>query len=205
MIRLLSIAVIAILINILIFTLIENLVGSKRVRLTDAESLEIANFIRMTEESREVRSRRDAAAPEKPAQEMQKDLDQLASASASGRSGMMAFDVPQFDVDVGAATGDIRIAREINPLVRVPPDYPQRALAKKVEGWVLLRFTVTETGNVEDPEVLRAEPAGLFDRAAMRAVMRWKYQPQLRDGKPTRVMTLNRIVFKIDRSAEAQG
>lgn len=53
--------------------------------------------------------------------------------------------------------------------------------------------------------MLRAEPAGLFDRAAMRAVLRWKYQPQIRDGKPARVITLNRIVFKIDRSLEAQS
>lgn len=38
MIRLVTIAVIAIAINILIFTLIENLVGSERVRLTDVRT-----------------------------------------------------------------------------------------------------------------------------------------------------------------------
>ncbi len=205
MVRLMSIAIIAILINVLIFTLIEGLVGGKRVRLSDAESVDIANFIRVTEQSREVRSRRDPSAPEKPAQDVQQELSRLADASNSG-SGMMALDVPEFDVDLGpAVAGDIRIAREINPLVRVPPDYPQRALSQKIEGWVLLRFTVSETGTVEDPEVLRAEPAGLFERAAKRAVLRWKYQPQIRDGKPARVITLNRIVFRIDRSEGAQG
>ena len=118
MLRLIAIAMIAIVINALIFTLIERLVGSERVRLTDAENVQVANFIRMTEESREIRSRRDAKAPEKPAENLAEDLSQLANASTASGSGMMAFDVPQFDVDPGPAdAGDVRIAREINPLV----------------------------------------------------------------------------------------
>ena len=62
---------------------------------------------------------------------------------------------------------------------------------------MILRFTVTETGSVADPEVLRANPPGFFELAAKRAVMRWKYQPQIRNGKPTRVLTLTRITFQL--------
>ena len=63
-------------------------------------------------------------------------------------------------------------------------------------GAYLLR-AVTETGAVEDPEVLRSEPPGVFDRSASRAVLRWKYQPQMRDGKPTAVISYARLKFEL--------
>ncbi len=185
----------ALLINVVLFTAIEFMVGSKRVRLTPAEDIDIANFIRMHEESREVRSRRDPNAPQKPQNEVQRDLERLSAASTGG-IGDMQFDVPDFDVEVGLDLGSgIALARELTPLVRVPPDYPMKALMDEVEGYVLLRFIVTETGSVEDPEVLRAEPPNIFDRAARRAVMRWKFQPQIRNGQPTRVYAISKVTF----------
>ncbi len=189
------ILVAAIVVNVLIFTAIEFMVGIKRVRLTPTENMEIANFIRMQEQSREVRSRRDPNAPQKPQSEVQKDLQRLSQAGSSGM-GDLAFDVPDFEVDVGLELGgNIAIARELTPLVRVPPEYPMRALSDGIEGFVMLRFIVTETGSVEDPEVLRAEPPGVFDRAARRSVMRWKFQPQIRDGKPSRVYAISTVRF----------
>ncbi len=189
------ILVVAVVANILIFTAIEFMVGSKRVRLTPTENIDIANFIRMEEQSREVRSRRDPSAPQKPQSEVQKDLQRLSQAG-SGGMGDMAFDVPDFDVDVGLELGgNIAIARELTPLVRVPPEYPMRALSDGIEGFVMLRFIVTETGSVEDPEVLRSEPPGVFDRAARRSVMRWKFQPQIREGKPSRVYAISTVRF----------
>ncbi len=200
--RLLSIAIVAVLINILIFSAIEFMVGSKRVRLTRSADVEIANFVRLEEDSAEVRSRRDSTAPQKPQQDLDKEVRQLARASSSSGGSGLVVEAPELDIDVGPAfAGDIRIARELTPLVRIQPDYPRQALVKKIEGFVLLRFVVTETGAVEDPEVLRADPPGLFDIAAKRAVLRWKYQPQFREGKPMRVVTMNRIVFMLESSA----
>ena len=186
----------AIVVNILMFTAIEMMVGMKRVRLTDANNIDISNFIRMAEQSRDVRSRRDPKAPEKPPQEMQKDLRRLNAANTSGLNGM-SIDVPDIDFDIGIGS-DIAIARELTPLVRVPPEYPISALARGTEGYVILRFTVTESGSVEDPEVLRAEPPRVFNRAALRAVLRFKYQPQFVDGKPVRVKTYTRLTFVME-------
>ncbi len=186
----------ALVINVLLFTAIEFMVGSKRVRLTPTEDFNIANFIRMEQESRAVRSRRDPSAPQKPQAEVQKDLQRLSSANSG--VGDLAFDVPEFDIDVGLDLGGgIAIARELTPLVRVPPVYPPRALQNEIEGYVTMRFIVTETGSVEDPEVIRSEPPGVFDRAATRAVLRWKFQPHIRDGKPVRVYAINTIQFEV--------
>lgn len=195
--RIPTVLLIAFLINAFIFGVIQYMVGNPRIRLTDAQEFDIANFIRMQEQSREVRSRRDPKAPEKPQQEQQQQLRQLAQASG-GNISDLAVDIPDLEIDIGLDIGgDIQIARELIPLVRIPPEFPQRAAARGVEGYVILRFTVTETGSVADPEVLRANPPGFFELAAKRAVMRWKYQPQIRNGKPTRVLTLTRITFQL--------
>ncbi len=194
----------AFIINAIIFGMIQYMVGNPRIRLTEAESFDIANFIRMQEQSREVRSRRDPKAPEKPQQEQQQQLQQLAQTSG-GNISDLAVDIPDLEIDLGLDVGgDIQIARELIPLVRIPPEFPQRAAARGIEGYVILRFTVTETGSVADPEVLRADPPGFFELAAKRAVLRWKYQPQIRDGKPTRVITLTRITFQLAENQQQE-
>ena len=192
----------ALAINVLMFTAIELMIGMGRIRLTNASDIDIANFIRVADESREVHSRRDAKAPEKPRQEMQQEIQRLAQA-AKGSAGTMSFSVsmPDVDIDLG---GGIQIARELTPLVRIPADYPITALMKGIEGFVELRFTVTETGSVANPEVLRADPPGVFERAAIRAVLKWKYQPQMVNGKPTAVVTYTRLRFVIEEAGQQQ-
>lgn len=190
----------ALLINLLMFTAIEMMIGMGRIRLTDVNDIDIANFIRVADESREVHSRRDPKAPEKPQQEMEQEIQRLAAAT-SGSAGTMAFSVSMPDVSIDLS-GGIQIARELTPLVRIPADYPIPALMKSIEGFVELRFTVTETGSVADPEVLRADPPGVFEKAAIRAVLKWKYQPQLVDGKPTAVKTYTRLKFVIEQAQQ---
>jgi outer membrane biosynthesis protein TonB len=40
-------------------------------------------------------------------------------------------------------------------------------------------------------------PAGVFDQAAMTALSQWRYQPVLRDGKPTPQRARIRIRFAL--------
>ncbi|MEO0996705.1 MAG: energy transducer TonB, partial [Pseudomonadota bacterium] len=115
-----------------------------------------------------------------------------------GGIGGLSVAMPDIDIEVDTG-GAIQIARELTPLVRVPAVYPHSALMKGTEGYVTLRFTVTETGSVADPEVIAAEPAGVFERAAIRAVLRWKYQPQLANGTPISVVSRARIRFEMEQ------
>lgn len=73
--------------------------------------------------------------------------------------------------------------REPLPLVRVEPEYPPQARQRKLEGWVQVRFTISTSGSVEDAVVVKSSHA-LFERSALQAVSKWKYQPQLVAGKP---------------------
>lgn len=186
----------ALVINAAMFTAIRYMVINRQIRLADTSQFDLANFIRMQEQSRDVRSRRDPKAPEKPKAEQQRDLAKLAQASSMSGLGGLAVDLPSIDIEIDVG-GGIALARELTPLVRFPPEYPMAAASNRIEGYVLLRFTVTETGSVADPEVLRSEPPNVFDRAAIRSVLRWKYQPQLANGEPISVLSYTRIIFQL--------
>lgn len=186
----------ALIVNAAMFTAIEYMVGNRRIRLTETTDFDISNFIRVAEQSQEVRSRRDATAPQKPVSEMQQSIQQLSRSAPTGAIANVNVELPDIDVSVEVG-GSIAVARELTPLVRVPPNYPMSAVQKKIEGYVLVRFTVTETGSVEDPEILRSEPPVVFDRAAKRAILRWKYQPQIVNGEPTAVVSYARIKFEL--------
>ncbi|MEL7028187.1 MAG: TonB family protein [Pseudomonadota bacterium] len=71
------------------------------------------------------------------------------------------------------------------PLVRIPPQYPSKALARGIEGVVIVEFDIAADGSVMNAVVIDAEPAGYFERAALNAVAQWKYRPQTRDGRPS--------------------
>jgi protein TonB len=200
--RISTIVLAAILVNAVMFGVIQYLVVNRQMRLSDTTDFDIANFIRMQEQQRDVRSRRDPKAPEKPKSDTQQDLSKLLDASKSGGVGGLAVNLPNVDIDIDVG-GSIQIARELTPLVRIPPDYPERALMKCTEGYVMLRFTVTETGSVADPVIVSSDPPGLFDRSAIRSVLRWKFQPQLADGKPMSVITYTRINFKMLQGQDA--
>lgn len=85
------------------------------------------------------------------------------------------------------------------PLIRTAANYPQRALARGIEGFVELSFTVNELGNVEDPVVTYAEPQGVFDRAALQSIERWKYSPAVKDEVAIPTYDVRqRIVFQMN-------
>lgn len=84
-------------------------------------------------------------------------------------------------------------------LVRnVSPRYPATAMRSNQEGWVELSFTVRPDGSVDDVKVVDAEPRHVFDRAAVEAVSRWKYEPATQNGAPIASQDKRRIVFKLN-------
>ena len=85
------------------------------------------------------------------------------------------------------------------PIFQVPPVYPRRALERGIEGCVMLKFTVTKVGSTKEPEVEWAIPPGIFDRAAMRSALKYKYKPMIRDGVAVEVPGVKqRITFILE-------
>ena len=100
------------------------------------------------------------------------------------------------NVSLGAGGTD----RDTIPLVRIEPDYPMKARQRGIEGWVVVKFTITPAGTIKDAQVMQASPPGIFDEAAVRAVSRWKYNPKIEGGVAVeRPGILVRLDFKLDK------
>ena len=77
------------------------------------------------------------------------------------------------------------------------PVYPPRALERGTTGWVDIEFTVTRDGSTRDATIRAAEPAGVFDRAAIEAVARWRYEPRVVDGVVVDQRVAARVRFEL--------
>ncbi len=72
---------------------------------------------------------------------------------------------------------------DARPIVRVTPNYPIDAARKGIEGWVVLAFDINEIGAVINVKVLDSAPKRIFDKAAKKALRKWKYRAKSVDGE----------------------
>ncbi|MGI9264453.1 MAG: energy transducer TonB, partial [Gammaproteobacteria bacterium] len=84
------------------------------------------------------------------------------------------------------------------PIVKVEPVYPRRAMSRGMSGHVIVEFTVTRTGTVRDPIVVEST-SSIFERAALAAVLKFKYKPRVVDGEAIEVAGVqNKITFVLE-------
>jgi TonB family protein len=82
-------------------------------------------------------------------------------------------------------------------------NYPQAAQDSGTGGLVVVRMTVTESGDVENADIVNADSvlAGAatesIEHAATEAIKQWKFQPYIKDGKPVKASTKLGIRFTI--------
>ena len=149
--------------------------GSFDLESTEATRIE---FTRMRRDS-ETQTRREEKVEREPPPATP-DLPQISMNNSSMDNNMVSL-APTIDTS-GAMSGLNLSAgsdRDVVPLVRINPDYPQRALSRGLEGWVQVQFTISETGSVLDPIVIDSSPKGIFDDAAIKAISRWRYNPKI--------------------------
>jgi TonB family protein len=79
---------------------------------------------------------------------------------------------------------------------KVEPEYSEEARKAKFMGTVILSIEVNEKGNVQNPRVLRALGMGL-DEKAIEAVMKWRFRPGYKDGKPVTVAAQVEVNFRL--------
>ena len=89
-------------------------------------------------------------------------------------------------------------SEEVTPLVDIPPNYPQRALAAGIEGEVTLAFTITADGRVDNLRVTEAKPRGVFEREARRAAARWRFAPRRENGQPVAREATKTLYFRLE-------
>lgn len=76
---------------------------------------------------------------------------------------------------------------KVAPVKRLDPKYPRGALARGIEGAVVVEFVVDAKGGVIAPRIVEGTPPGVFDAAAINAVSAWKYPALGTVSRPVQV------------------
>lgn len=122
---------------------------------------------------------------------------------------MPQMDMPDLDVPMVGGEGmfignfqqvDQKAEGDIIPVVVIRPMYPRDAAMNGTEGWVEVEFTITEVGTVKDPKVINAKPPRIFNREAIRAILKWKFKPRVIDGVAVERRATQIIDFNLDES-----
>jgi protein TonB len=130
------------------------------------------------------------------------NVDTTATSTDAGSFVADDIDIsPQMSVDSGLS-GASSSDGEYLPIVKIAPQYPRSAAQRGIEGYVVLEFTVTTLGTVTDVKVIEAEPANIFNQAAISAAQKFKYKPKVVDGKPVEVTGVRNIIrFELEKKA----
>jgi TonB family protein len=81
-------------------------------------------------------------------------------------------------------------------IAKVEPEYSEEARKAKWQGVVALQIIVDESGNPTNIKVIRSLGLGL-DQKAIEAVMKWRFRPGMKDGKPVPVFANVEVNFRL--------
>ncbi|SFJ76072.1 energy transducer TonB [Methylophaga sulfidovorans] len=212
--------VLALLVNFGLFYLMEHMTNSNSVDKRDIEQVQILDFVRLKkDEVQPETKKRELPKKPPPPDEPPPPPEPTPTQANKPDAPTPEMDIPAIDVPMnitgGPYLGDFSAApkaapapapsnapmldNEVVPLVRIPPKYPRVASRRGIEGVVTVTFIITKDGRVRDPKVIKAEPATVFNDAALKAILKWKFKPKLVDGQAVERQATQEIEFKLSR------
>ncbi len=213
-----SIVVIAIILNIAIFILIQRLVSKEHdfdINLIDRNFLDFTRVIEKPipppekiEDIEPPPEEEDPPPPEMPTPEVERpqQMDIELSTpeidvpmSMAGEPYLGEFSDGSGNMGGLGRPGKPNIDSNVVPSLRIPPNYPKRALRSGIEGIVTVEFTITTDGSVKDAEIIEAEPPNIFDKSVLRAIAKWKFNPDMVDGQPVEKRARQDIKFTLKK------
>ncbi len=199
--RLLISLVFAVVTAAALLTLMQVLIETGKSAITDTQAVYFTDFVRIPKEEPLQKKDRKVERPQSVEQPPQFKPDESRFLDDPG-SNVVSVAAPSVEMDsagleLSGMTGMAVSDGDYLPIVKVQPIYPRAAIQKGMEGYVLLRFTVTTTGGVKDPVVVESSHP-VFERSAIQAALKFKYRPRVVDGAPIEVRgVLNRIIFEL--------
>ena len=195
------------LIAFVLFLAMNALITGRQTEHVAMPQGQIVDLIRVEEE--EVVQTKQRTRPEKPPPpKVPPPPPKLKLANeAQAQKTPLRFDLPKIDL-AGAGgggpflgtweTGDAAPEGELEPMVRINPQYPRQALLDGTEGYVKFEVLIGTDGRVLDVKVTEAAPGRVFVRNAVRAVQRWIFKPRVVDGVPVESWAKTSIVFELE-------
>ena len=195
-----------VLMALLLFLLMHALIGGRDGFQRPEDTGQVVDFVR--ERAQEIVQTRERRVPKKPPPPDKPPPPPELQTQAPQQQVKQVLDIETPDISVGFTGGPVVAAAwqsgdnvgdgDIIPIVRIEPNYPRDALLRGIEGWVRVRFTITPDGSVMNPQVVDSDPRRVFDREALRAILRWKFRPRIVDGQAVSREAEQTIEFNMD-------
>jgi protein TonB len=170
-------------------------------KTTEVREATRIEFTRLKQDTQTANKRDAKVHKERP--DLAPEAPRMNFAGASASTEAVAMMSPEVNARSAMTKMTVNVGgsdRDTMPLVRINPDYPPRAASRNIEGWVLVRFTITPAGTVRDATVVAAQPKGYFEDAALKAISRWRYNPKVEGGVAVeRVGMQVKLSFNLER------
>jgi len=191
--------VVGVIVTLSLLFVMQLLIATGKAALTEPRERAQLDFVRVKRSenlnTEEFEPEKPPPPPEVPPESPPQEMDNI---DPNAPSINIAAPSVSTETNIGGPSGMNVAEGDYLPIVRVAPVYPARALSRGLEGYVDLEFTVTPAGTVADPVVIYST-SSLFERAAMQAVLKFKYKPRVKDGVPVAVPGVKtRISFQIE-------
>ncbi len=199
----------ALLVSLGLFWLMQFMIMTNQQGFKKTDNLKMVEFVRLKRETQ--LQTKDRKIPDKPPPKKQPPPPSMQVAQTSiSQQKIPDLAIPNLDLPLqtsrfsgpvvgGLQMGKGKISTNLIPLVRIPPRYPMRAASRKIEGWVKVEFTITTTGTVKGAKVVESQPNTIFDRAALKAIARWKFKPKMIDGEAFEQRALQVLQFNLSK------
>jgi protein TonB len=194
----------SLLFSLLLFMLMYSAIHVGKFVHEKSATLQTIDFVRLKRDSEvETLSRRKPPPP--PAQPPPPAKMRVAAESV--QQGMTSMEIPTLNLSASVSGGPMggtlgagaaMFDGDLLPLQRIPPQYPRDAARGGITGWVQLEVLVNADGSVRSAKVLDSKPRGIFEASAVQAVMRWKFKPKIKDGKPIEQKGAQKIEFNLN-------
>jgi len=199
-------------VTLALFYLMQALIQGADSALSDEDIGNLVDFVRVRQDQDvETKKRKPKKPP--PPDEPPPDVPPQNFNVAVDKAGFSMANV-NTNVNINIGGGGFGISDgDYLPIVKVQPQYPRRALSRGITGWVIVEFTVTELGAVRDAIIVENcgwiqnarkegqcidKPNTVFDSAAVKAALKFKYKPKVIDGNPVATAGVqNKITFEL--------
>ncbi|TBU85168.1 energy transducer TonB [Phytopseudomonas dryadis] len=142
------------------------------------------------QQRREATQRREQLAREEQQRQAHLQQQRLAQARAAEVERQAAAAAARAQAEAAS--------RQYLPIAKQAPDYPQRALDRRIEGECTVVYTVNAQGRVEEPQVAgTCHP--LFIKPSLAAAKSFRYQPRIVNGQAVAVANVkNTFSYRIE-------
>jgi len=195
-----------VLVALLLFLLMNGLISGRSDTQQDRRPTQMIDMVRLDDP--EVLQIKQRIRPKKPPPPKQPPPPpRLQTPKTQPPRNLARIDMPKIDIPVvggdgpylgGWAPSEALEEGDAVPIVRIQPQWPQRALVDGTEGSVRVEILIGADGSVKDVQVLESTPGALFVRNTIRTVFRWKFKPRIVDGIAIERRAAATIDFKLN-------